>query len=214
MARGLGPVTSLSTSLASAHRHASADGRATGGAQAGAQAGAGGGAARAALRVAGGVGQHALALRRCAPSSAPSGDGGATWRAEGEARHAQPVTAVLCTPAGSAGLQTDAAGLQTDGWLSAALDGQFLSGVAAEQGEARQGEARQSPPQARAVALPPVVEVATTYNKQAADSPPLAGGALFGIALSPCAALLVVLQRLPTLGSVRVKVRVRVRVRV
>jgi len=128
---------------------------------------------------------------------------------------------VLCTPAGSArlqtdaaGLQTDAAGLQTGGWLSAALDGQLLSGVAAEQGEARQGEARQSPPQARAVALPPVVEVATTYNKQAADSPPLAGGALFGIALSPCAALLVVLQRLPTLGSVRVKVRVRVRVRV
>jgi len=192
--------------------------------------------------VAVGVGQHALALRRCAPSSAPSGDGGATWRAEGEARHAQPVTAVLCTPAGSArlqtdaaglqtdaaglqtdavglqtdaaGLQTDAAGLQTGGWLSAALDGQLLSGVAAEQGEARQGEARQSPPQARAVALPPVVEVATTYNKQAADSPPLAGGALFGIALSPCAALLVVLQRLPTLGSVRVKVRVRVRVRV
>ena len=175
-----------------------------------------------------GVGQHALALRRCASSNAPSGDGGATWRAEGEARHAQPVTAVLCTPAGSArlqtdaaglqtdaaGLQTDAAGLQTGGWLSAALDGQLLSGVAAEQGEARQGEARQSPPQARAVALPPVVEVATTYNKQAADSPPLAGGALFGIALSPCAALLVVLQRLPTLGSVRVRVRVRARVRV
>ena len=212
MARGLGPVTSLSTSLASAHRHASTDGRATGGAQ----ASAGGGAGGAALRVAVGVGQHALALRRCAPSNSSSGDGGATWRAEGEARHAQPVTAVLCTPAGSArlqtdaaGLQTDAAGLQTDGWLSAALDGQLLSGVAAEQ-----GEARQPPPQARAVALPPVVEVATTYNKQAADSPPLAGGALFGIALSPCAALLVVLQRLPTLGSVRVKVRVRVRVRV
>ena len=140
MARGLGPVTSLPTSLASAHRHASADGRATGGAQ----AGAGGGAGGAALRVAVGVGQHALALRRCASSNAPSGDGGATWRAEGEARHAQPVTAVLCTPAGSArlqtdaaglqtdaaGLQTDAAGLQTDGWLSAALDGQLLSGVA------------------------------------------------------------------------------------
>ena len=98
------------------------------------------------------MGQHALALRRCAPSNAPSnapsGDGGATWRAEGEARHAQPVTAVLCTPAvglqtDGARLQTDAAGLQTDGWLSAALDGQLLSGVVAEPGGARQGGAWQ-----------------------------------------------------------------------
>ena len=190
VSRGLGPVVSLSTSLASAHAHA------------GGGSGGGGGGAEGELRLVVGVGQHALALRRCG-----SGGGGGIWRAEGEARHAQPVTSVLCAPECSVGC-----GLQTDGWLSAALDGQLLAGGAAESPTAAGGEgaagdgasgAGRQPPQARTVPLPPIVEVVTTYSKQTADSPPVAGGAVFGIALSPCAAQLVLLQRIPTLGSVR-----------
>ena len=188
VSRGLGPVASLSTSLVSARAHAAAD--------------TCGGGAEGELRLVVGVGQHALALRRCG-----SGGGPWIWRAEGEARHAQPVTSVLCTPECSAGC-----GLQTDGWLSAALDGQLLAGGAAEPPTAAGGEGAvghaaagegQHPPQARAVPLPSVVEVVTTYNKQTADSSSVAGGAVFGMALSPCAAQLVLLQRIPTLGSVR-----------